>query len=321
MAESVLDVVRHHCEMRIIFAGTPEVAVPSLRALAAAGHDICSVITRQDAPVGRKRVMTQSPVAEAAETLGLPVLKTNTLNDEIAQLISSLEPDLGVIVAYGALVRHPILSIPQLGWINTHFSLLPKWRGAAPVQHSLLAGDATTGVTIFRLDEGLDTGDVVSQLRHDIPSGITAGSLLEELSRVAAPLLCDAVIRLTEPNFVATVQRGQPSFAPKISREEAKLDFTKDRVSVMNHWAGVTPQPGAWSRVGEQTVNLVSIRPADISSNGEQRQPGVCSLSESLAVVGTGSAPIELVSVQPAGKQAMSGADWLRGKPEGVTFQ
>ena len=167
--------------MRIVFAGTPAPAVPSLRALAASAHEVVGVVTRADAPIGRKRVLTPSPVAQAAGELGLPIIKADRLDAAATEEITALGADLGVIVAYGGLVREPLLSTPTHGWINLHFSLLPRWRGAAPVQRALIAGDRTTGAAVFQLVPQLDAGDVYAQLRYDIPRGATAGEVLDAL--------------------------------------------------------------------------------------------------------------------------------------------
>src|SRR6185437_8007745 len=160
--------------MRLVFAGTPAVAVPSLTALAER-FDVAAVITREDAPLGRKRILTPSPVADAASELDLPVIKANRLDDDVTRQVAGLEPDLGVIVAYGGLVREPLLSTPRLGWVNLHFSLLPRWRGAAPVQHALIAGDEIVGAAVFQLVPELDAGDVFAVLEHRPAGGETAG--------------------------------------------------------------------------------------------------------------------------------------------------
>src|SRR5690242_10789804 len=179
--------------MRLVFAGTPAPAVPSLRRLAASAHDIAAVITRQDAPLGRKRVLTPSPVATAAEELGLPVIRADRLDAAATAEIAALEPDLGVIVAYGGLVREPLLSTPAHGWINLHFSLLPRWRGAAPVQHALIAGDARTGASVFQLVAELDAGDVFAEVAYRPAPDATAGDVLAALAEAGAELLAHVV--------------------------------------------------------------------------------------------------------------------------------
>ncbi|BDZ66506.1 hypothetical protein GCM10025877_34440 [Agromyces mangrovi Wang et al. 2018] len=192
--------------MRIVYAGTPEVAVPSLEALAASDHEVVGVVTRQDAPLGRKRVLTPSPVAAAAERLGLPVVKANRLDAEATERIIAWGADLGVIVAYGGLVREPLLSAPRHGWVNLHFSLLPRWRGAAPVQRALMAGDREVGACVFRLVPELDAGDVLVERRTEVADGETAGELLARLARDDADLVVTAADAIAAGTAVARPQ-------------------------------------------------------------------------------------------------------------------
>ncbi len=200
--------------MRLVFAGTPAVAVPSLRALAAGPHEITAVITRSDAPLGRKRVLTPSPIAQVAEELGIPVLKADRLDAEVTARIAELEPDLGVIVAYGGLVREPLLSTPAHGWINLHFSLLPRWRGAAPVQRALMAGDAVTGASVFQLVAALDAGDVFAEERYEVPAGATSATVLDDLAEIGAPLLAGVVDGIADGSAVATRSRASRPSPP-----------------------------------------------------------------------------------------------------------
>ncbi len=184
--------------LSLVFAGSPAAAVPSLRALASSGHPIRAVITREDAPQGRRGVLTATPVALAAEELGIPVLKANRLGGAVTDAVLALEPDLGVIVAYGGLVREPLLSAPRLGWINLHFSLLPRWRGAAPVQRAIIAGDDLTGASVFQLIPELDAGDLFGQLTQPIGAVQTAGHLLGSLAESGAELLLRVVNGLAD---------------------------------------------------------------------------------------------------------------------------
>ncbi|BDZ46984.1 methionyl-tRNA formyltransferase [Naasia aerilata] len=211
--------------MRLVFAGTPTPAVPSLEALAAGPHELAAVLTRPDAPVGRKRILTPSPVAVCAAELGLPVDRPAALDAEYATGLAALQPDLGVVVAYGALLRDPLLSLPRLGWINLHFSLLPRWRGAAPVQHALLAGDRETGASVFQLERGMDTGPVFGMLRRDIGPDETAGDLLDALARDGAGLLSRVVDELAAGTATAAPQVGEPTLAPKLSLLDGALDW------------------------------------------------------------------------------------------------
>ncbi len=295
--------------MRLVFAGTPAVALPSLRALADR-HEVAAVVTRLDAPVGRKRVLTPSPVAEAAAGLGIETVKANRLGEAATERVRELAPDLGVVVAYGGLVREPLLSLPRLGWVNLHFSLLPRWRGAAPVQHAILAGDRETGAAVFRLVPELDAGDVLAELRRPIGPEETAGEVLEALSISGARLLADTVDALAAGTAVAVPQSGEPTLAPKLSIEDAHLDFTAPAETVSARLRGVTPEPGAFALLGGERFKIHAARRAD---DEPALAPGVVAAHDRRILVGTGTAPLELVTVQPAGKRAMPAADWWRG--------
>ncbi len=294
--------------MRLVFAGTPAVAVPSLTILAER-FELAAVITRDDAPLGRKRVLTPSPVAEAAADLGLPVIKANRLGEDVTEQVARLRPDLGVIVAYGGLVREPLLSTPRLGWVNLHFSLLPRWRGAAPVQRAVMAGDAETGAAVFQLVPGLDAGDVFAQLRRPIPADATAGELLDSLAGEGAELLADTVSAIADGTAVAVPQSGDPVLAPKLTIDDARLDLTVSVDEVYARLRGVTPEPGAWLLLDGERFKIHSARP----TGGLSLPPGVVAEVDGRIEVGTGTTPLELVTVQPAGKRAMAAADWWRG--------
>jgi len=295
--------------MRIVFAGTPAVALPSLEAVAAR-HEVVAVVTREDAPLGRKRVLTPSPVAEAAERLGLPVIKANRLGDDVTERITALQPDLGVVVAYGGLVREPLLSLPRLGWVNLHFSLLPRWRGAAPVQRAVIAGDTETGAAVFHLVPELDAGDVYAELRRPIGPDETAGELLSALAEEGAALLADTADALAAGTAAATPQEGEVTLAPKLTLEDARLDLTEPAERVYARLRGVTPEPGAFVLLDGERFKVHEARTTD---GEEPVAPGAVELRGKRVLVGTGTAPLELVTVQPAGKRAMPAADWLRG--------
>ncbi|NNC10576.1 methionyl-tRNA formyltransferase [Planctomonas sp. JC2975] len=295
--------------MRIVFAGTPTAAVPTLRALAGGDHEIVCVVTRPDAPLGRKRVLTPSPVAQAATELGLPVLKAARLDAEATDGILRTHPELGVVVAYGGLVREPLLSAPDNGWINLHFSLLPRWRGAAPVQRALIAGDERTGAAVFRLVPELDAGDVFDAVERPVGADETAGELLDSLAVAGSELVLRVVDAIANGTAVATPQEGEPTLAPKLTLGDGRLDVQRDARAVYSRIRGVTPEPGAFVNVGGTRVKVL----AAARSGAQQLQPGELLLQGSRAYLGTASAPLELVTVQPAGKRAMAGADWLRG--------
>jgi methionyl-tRNA formyltransferase len=294
--------------MRLVFAGTPAVAVPSL-AILAERFEIAAVITREDAPLGRKRVLTPSPVAEAAAGLQLPVIKANRLGEDVTAQVADLRADLGVIVAYGGLVREPLLSTPRLGWVNLHFSLLPRWRGAAPVQRAVMAGDTETGAAVFQLVAALDAGDIYAQLRRPIPADATAGELLGSLAEDGAALLADTVSAIADGSAVATPQTGEAVLAPKLTIDDARLDLTLPVDEVYARLRGVTPEPGAWVLLGDERFKVLAARPAE----GLSLPPGVVAEVDGQVRVGTGTTPLELVTVQPAGKRAMAAADWWRG--------
>lgn len=295
--------------MRLVFAGTPAVAVPSLRVLAAGPHEIVAVVTRGDAPLGRKRVLTPSPVAQAAEELGIPIIKADRLDADATARIAALAPELGVIVAYGGLVREPLLSTPAHGWINLHFSLLPRWRGAAPVQRALIAGDTVTGASVFQLVAALDAGDVFAEELYEVPSGATSADVLDDLAEIGAPLLARVVDGIADGTAVATAQRGEPTLAPKLALEDGALDFAQDAESLLHRIAGVTPEPGAHTTLDGARFKVLRAAPSEAPA----LPPGRVAASGKTVIVGTGSTPIRLETVQPAGKGAMAAGDWFRG--------
>ena len=295
--------------MRVVFAGTPDPAVPSLRALAASSHEVVGVVTRRDAPIGRKRVMTPSPVAVAAAELGLPIIKADRLDEVATAEISALDAELGVIVAYGGLVREPLLSTPSHGWINLHFSLLPRWRGAAPVQHALIAGDRVTGAAVFQLVPALDAGDVFEELRYDVPRGATAGDVLADLAMSGADLVTRVVDAIADGTAVATPQSGEATLAPKLTQADGALDLSQPADRVIDRFRGATPEPGAHVSLDGQRVKvLAALRGADAPL-----EPGQIALVERDVLVGAGEGAVLLKTVQPAGKGPMAAADWWRG--------
>jgi methionyl-tRNA formyltransferase len=296
--------------MRVIFAGTPEAAVPSLDALAASAHEVVQVVTRPPAPLGRKRVLTPSPVDARAEELGLPVLRASRLGAPETATLTALDADLAVIVAYGALVAEPLLSAPRLGWINLHFSLLPRWRGAAPVQRAIIAGDTTTGVDVFRLEAGLDTGPVLASEPVAIGALETAGNLLARLAGIGATVLVDVVDRLADGSAVAVPQEGEPTLAPKLVLADGRLDWAEPADRVLARVRGCTPEPGAWTIAGERRLKVLEAAPA---RDAAPLQPGAVALDAARVVVGCAEGALELVRVQPEGRGAMPADAWLRG--------
>jgi len=296
--------------MKLVFAGTPPVAVPSLSLLAASGHEIAAVVTRTDAALGRKRVLTPSPVAAAAGELGLPVIKANRLDAAATAAITALDADLGVIVAYGGLVREPLLSAPRLGWINLHFSLLPRWRGAAPVQRAIMAGDTSTGAAVFQLVAELDAGAVFAQLETPIGRHATAGTLLESLSQSGAALLLQVVDALEAGTALAVPQTGEVTLAPKLTLDDARIDWSLPADTVHAIIRGVTPEPGAFTEIDGARLKLHDVAPVHDQAG---LAPGVITDIDKRVLIGTGTTPLELITVQPAGKTPMKAIDWWRG--------
>ncbi len=303
--------------MRLVFAGTPAVAVPTLRALAGE-HEIVGVITRPDAPLGRKRVLTPSPVAEAAAELDIPVIRAARLDDEATAKVSALRPELGVIVAYGGLVREPLLSAPARGWINLHFSLLPRWRGAAPVQRALIAGDPQIGVSVFQLVPDLDAGDVFASRPVAVAEDATADNVLETLAEDGAALTRDVVAAIERGAAAAVPQSGEVTLAPKLTLEDGRLEWTQSASSVFARFRGVTPEPGAHTTIGGARVKILAAAPAE---EGEHLDPGDIRAVKHGILIGTATRPLLVTRVQPAGRGAMNAADWWRGQRGAETLR
>ncbi|MGG5751376.1 methionyl-tRNA formyltransferase [Zafaria sp. Z1313] len=305
--------------MRILFAGTPAVAVPSLRRLVEDGHDVAAVLTRPDAPTGRKRTLTPSPVAACATELGLPLIHARRIDATVRDAVRAVRPELAAIVAYGGLVPREALGIPEHGWINLHFSLLPRWRGAAPVQHAVIHGDEITGAATFQLEEGLDTGPVFGTVTQPVDPGTTSGELLEALSFSGAELLAQTVAGIAAGRLEAVPQAGEPSLAPKLGIEDGRVDWAQPALAIRRRINGTTPEPGAWTELDGQRLKLGPLRASGPvpPEAGTPRPGGVVVLpgKRPRVFVGTGSHPLELETVQPAGRKMMPAADWARGLP------
>ena len=296
--------------MRVVFAGTPEPALPSLDAIAASPHELVGVVTRPDAPAGRGRRLTPSPVAERAAELGVPVLKPDHPRDpEFQEALRALAPDCCPVVAYGALLPQSALDIPTHGWVNLHFSVLPAWRGAAPVQHALWAGDEVTGATTFRIVRELDAGPTYGLMTERVRPGDTAGSLLERLAEGGAGLLVATLDGLEIGSLEA---REQPedgiSFAPKITVEDAHVDWSEPAMAVDRRIRACTPAPGAWTTYEGERVKLGPVTPADGAL-----PPGELLVGKNAVAVGTGTGALKLGLVKAFGKKEMPAADWARG--------
>lgn len=297
--------------MRLVFAGTPQVAVPSLDALVASRHEVVAVVTRPDAPAGRGKRLVASPVARRAEELGLAVLKPHHPRDGdfVAQL-GALAPDCCPVVAYGAILPPSVLTIPVHGWVNLHFSLLPRWRGAAPVQRAIMAGDTETGACVFDIVSELDAGDVYAAVRIPITGTTTAGDLLDELASSGARLLVDVMDALEAGTAVATPQSDEGvTIAPKLTVAEAQVDWSADEADIGRQIRGCTPHPGAWTTFRGERFKILRAHPAD----GTPLDPGAIVPAKQWLRVGTGGRPLELDLVQPFGRKPMPASDWARG--------
>ncbi|MFC6286505.1 methionyl-tRNA formyltransferase [Nocardioides sp. GCM10027113] len=296
--------------MRVVFAGTPEVAVPSLDAVAASSHELVGVVTRPDAPAGRGRRLVASPVAQRAEELGVPVLKPEHPRDpEFQEALKALRPDCCPVVAYGALVPQATLDIPVHGWVNLHFSVLPAWRGAAPVQHALWAGDEVSGATTFRLVRELDAGPTYGVMTETIRPRDTAGDLLGRLAEGGAGLLVATLDGIADGSLEAREQPAEGlSFAPKISVEDARVDWTEPAVAVDRRVRACTPVPGAWTTHDGQRLKLGPVVPVE-----HTLPPGQLEVRKNEVLVGTGSYAVRLTDVKAFGKREMPAADWARG--------
>ncbi|MDN4161552.1 methionyl-tRNA formyltransferase [Nocardioides abyssi] len=297
--------------MRLVFAGTPEVAVPSLDAIAASDHELVGVVTRPDAPAGRGRKLVASPVAQRAEELGVPVLKPDHPRDpEFQEQLRALRPDCCPVVAYGALLPQSALDIPPHGWVNLHFSCLPAWRGAAPVQHAIWAGDEVTGATTFRIVKAMDAGPTFGVMTERIRPTDTAGDLLGRLAEGGAGLLVATLDGIEDGSLVA---REQPedglSIAPKILVEDAEVDWTEPAVAVDRRIRACTPGPGAWSTLAGERLK---VGPVTIEE-GTRLEPGVLEVRKNAVLVGTGTDAVLLGEVKAFGKKQMGAADWARG--------
>jgi len=299
---------------RLLFAGTPAVALPALDALVASRHQVVGVLTRPDSPTGRGRRTAASPVACRADELGLPVLRAPSLRDPgVRAAIAELGADCAPVVAYGALLPPELLDLPRLGWVNLHFSLLPAWRGAAPVQHSLLAGDDTCGATTFTIVEELDAGPVLGRLTEMIHRHDTTGSLLDRLSRSGADLLVATVDGLDDGVLVPSPQPSDGiSYAPRLSVDDARVRWSDPGLAIDRRVRACTPSPGAWTTLDGVRLKLGPLRPEPIEV-ADPPPAGELRLSKNHVLVGSGTGCVLLGEVQPPGKRPMPAIEWVRG--------
>ena len=302
--------------MRIVFAGTTENAVDVLRYLTeVANHEIVAVLTREDALVGRKKLLTPSPVAQYAEAKNLNVLRVNRVSDGVNDQLAQLGADLGVVVAYGALLKRATLDLPRHGWINIHYSLLPMLRGAAPVQWALINGDRESGVTIFQLDEGMDTGPIHAQLETIIEPTETAGELLARLTSLAITMLDEVLANIAAGFIRARPQLGNSTSAPKLSRRDSRIDFEKTALEIEGLVRGCNPEPMAWAEFEGEAVRILRARAIQETVSELANAPSgtVQRIGTRILVRAAKQTILELLEVQPASKRVMSAADWHRG--------
>ncbi len=298
--------------MRLVFAGTPEVAVPSLEALLAAGHDVVGVLTRPDAQSGRGRKLSRSPVAQRAAEHGIELLQPRRPGEPTALArLRELAPDVCPVVAYGALLPDAALAIPSHGWINLHFSLLPRWRGAAPVQRALIAGDAVTGATTFRIVRELDAGPVYRRLELPIPDDLDAGDLLADLAARGAGLLVESLADVAAGVEPSPQPTEGVTLAPKLTVDEVRIDWTASSRTIAGLVHGASPQPGAWTMLGGDRIKVFGVRRREPS--GEPLAPGELQADKRQLLVGCADAVLEIALIQAVGKKPMHGADWARG--------
>jgi methionyl-tRNA formyltransferase len=297
-------------KLRVVFAGTPQNAASTLESLVTQGVNIVGVLTRNDASVGRTKKQTPSPVAAKADQLGIEVFKTNIIDDLAFAWLEALGADIGAVVAYGTIFKQPVLDAPRLGWLNLHYSLLPELPGPAPVQHAIMQGKKSTGVTVFRLDTGIDTGPIVASAKSDIEETDTAFELLAKLTEIGAELLAEVLLD-NEAKLSLAKQQSRDQEHPtasKPTRGLAKLDFSSDASTQLNKIRAMNPEPMAWFQFNETSIRVIRARSSK-SSAGEAEAIVV----DKELVFGFKEGALVFELVQPAGKAQMSGADWFRG--------
>lgn len=298
--------------MKILFMGTPDIAAESLAALIAAGHEICAVFTRRDKPVGRKQILTAPPVKQLAEQHGIPVYQPRTLRDGSSDdVIRELAPDIIVVVAYGCIIPPQLLHVARYGCINLHVSLLPKYRGSAPIQWAVLNGDRCTGVSIMQLDEGLDTGDVLMVEPVDIDPEETSGQLFNRVSAVGAKTLVQALEKLQAGQLKPEPQQHElATMAPPLTKDMARFDFTQSAAHIHNWVRGMNPWPVAWF---EQEGKRIKVLECRMAKAGDSAAPGTVLALKPLTIA-CGEGAVELLTVTPEGGKPMAGTAWAAGR-------
>lgn len=309
--------------MKFLYAGTPESSATTLRELVAAGYEFDSVLTREDAPIGRKRVLTPSAVAIAAAELGINTIKANRLTEEVRQQLANRKLDAALVVAYGVLFKQEDLDLLPAGWWNLHFSLLPKYRGAAPVQHALLAGETETGLTLFKIDTGLDTGDVLARLPLKFELGETAGEALHRFSVIGATLLAENIPKIASGILKLEKQNAaDATFAPKITRSQTQIDWHLDSEQIERVVRAYNPEPFAFTSFDGTSLQIILARSVQVDWQPDSSEIGLVRTIGGRVLVCCGNqTSLELLTVKPAGKSSMHAQDWVRGLKTEVRFE
>ena len=296
--------------MRIIFFGTPSFAIPSLTGLIQSQHEIITVVTQPDKRKGRHRILAPPPVKELALSKGIHILQPEKMRDPLfLEELSGINPDLIVVVAYGKILPPQILKLPPYGCVNVHASLLPKYRGAAPIQWSLISGEKKTGVTTMLMDEGLDTGDILMQQETDIADDDTSKTMGEKLSKLGASLLLETIKQVHAGTIQPVPQAGTPTFAPPLKKEDGRIDWTKSAGEIRNFVRGMYPWPGAYCTLNSERIKIIRVKAFEgAGSVGRVERTG-----EEL-VVGTGKGFISIIDLQPEGKKIMKAGDFMQGR-------
>ncbi len=292
--------------MQIAVAATPEVALPTLEALLKSEHDLVSVITQPDRPAGRGLTLKESPVAIWAKDRGITVHKPA---DQTELKLAVRDTDLVITIGFGVIIKEEILNLPKHGFINLHFSLLPRWRGAAPVQRAIEAGDEKTGVTVFKLDKGMDTGPIYRQKEIDIPNHATTESLLQELARLGAPVVLDAIEAIESGEVPAIQSIDGASRAEKLSKDEGRIDWHLPAKKIERKIRAFYPAPGAWTTFRDEIIKIEQAQ----SCNSKVGQPGEISIDGKDFFISTPEGALQIITVKPAGKASMSIVSWMNG--------
>ncbi len=314
---------RKYFSLKFLYAGTPESSATTLRELVAAGYEFDSVLTREDAPLGRKRVLTPSAVALAAAELGINTIKANRLTDEVRKQLAGRKLDAALVVAYGVLFKQEDLDLLPSGWWNLHFSLLPKHRGAAPVQHALLAGESETGLTLFKIDTGLDTGAILAKLPLKFELGETAGEALHRFSVIGATLLAENIPKIASGILKLEKQNdAEATFAPKINRSQTRVNWHLDSEQIERQVRAYNPEPFAYSSYDGIGIQVISARSVQLGWQPDSGEIGLVKTVGGRVLVGCGNqTSLELLTVKPAGKSSMTAQDWVRGLKAEVRFE